>query len=559
MDNPNVKAPRRNVHARTTSSVSLRRHKSLPGPLLRSIRPQRRSTTPSIKAGASPNLHHLYQSKLNPYVGWFRHSPPPNSDDSSGSKHVMCWLDPSTVMLKKRRYMAKGHHFRAMDHDQRILHIKELLSLKEKLLNSSSKHDLCWQDLLKQRGHLRGGGKDEQDLETFLQEQFAAGSDSSVTVKALSRLACWFLDVPIESPPPLSKCVDQDSAALVMSDDEDDDLSENDNYDTVGGSRQRRQSLGEVLRSTEGFTTSALESSNTVLSSQAEAHYALTAVCSQLLLRDEWSTSTNDHPPRYRSSLLVDYDASTSSSSSSRLDYEITQMDIVRMNRIASRHLDVESIVRLPVLTYNPAPGDSSGDTTISPEDERRDESRIHAHVQYQHEEASVSSREEKFDTEFSWMLVPTLPETRSFDDSATDHSSRHHHQHHQDSVVAATNLPIVLNPPPEEKQQHRDLCVICLEHFVLGDRLRVLPCTHSFHVGCIDRWLSGSHSFEDCYTAGCPTCKKRPTTTATTSRPFCFNGVPQQQQQQLDGSVPSWAFARIGDALARESSSQHF
>ena len=33
------------------------------------------------------------------------------------------------------------------------------------------------------------------------------------------------------------------------------------------------------------------------------------------------------------------------------------------------------------------------------------------------------------------------------------------------------------------------DTCVICLEHFIDGDRLRVLPCDHSFHVGCIDTY----------------------------------------------------------------------
>ena len=39
---------------------------------------------------------------------------------------------------------------------------------------------------------------------------------------------------------------------------------------------------------------------------------------------------------------------------SSRLDYVITQMDIVRMQRNASRHLDVESIYQLPTVTYQP-------------------------------------------------------------------------------------------------------------------------------------------------------------------------------------------------------------
>lgn len=79
--------------------------------------------------------------------------------------------------------------------------------------------------------------------------------------------------------------------------------------------------------------------------------------------------------------------------------------------------------------------------------------------------------------------------------------------------------------------------CVICLEHFVEGDRLRVLPCQHSFHVGCIDRWLSGSHSHLECYTSGCPICKKRP--------------LDIENSARNDGSVPSWAFSHIGQSLS--------
>lgn len=32
--------------------------------------------------------------------------------------------------------------------------------------------------------------------------------------------------------------------------------------------------------------------------------------------------------------------------------------------------------------------------------------------------------------------------------------------------------------------------CAICLEIFVKGDRVRVLPCGHLFHLGEIDEWL---------------------------------------------------------------------
>jgi hypothetical protein len=32
--------------------------------------------------------------------------------------------------------------------------------------------------------------------------------------------------------------------------------------------------------------------------------------------------------------------------------------------------------------------------------------------------------------------------------------------------------------------------CAICLEEFVIGDKVRVLPCEHVFHMNEIDDWL---------------------------------------------------------------------
>lgn len=42
-------------------------------------------------------------------------------------------------------------------------------------------------------------------------------------------------------------------------------------------------------------------------------------------------------------------------------------------------------------------------------------------------------------------------------------------------------------HPPWFETQLE---CAICLEEFVKGDKVRVLPCEHIFHVGEIDDWL---------------------------------------------------------------------
>ncbi|KAL9681882.1 hypothetical protein QQ045_013671 [Rhodiola kirilowii] len=74
---------------------------------------------------------------------------------------------------------------------------------------------------------------------------------------------------------------------------------------------------------------------------------------------------------------------------------------------------------------------------------------------------------------------------------------------------------------------QHLDTeCAICLSEFAEGERVRVLPkCSHGFHVGCIDTWLTSHSSCPTCRYSLIETCKKKTSSTESSS-----SGIPLPQ-----------------------------
>jgi len=319
-------------------------------------------------------------------------------------------------------------------------------------------------------GRLRGGTTDTlatlSDASRFANSihkllEDSSKDSSSSTVKMLAKFGSWFLfPLAYDAASCGYRDFDFDAKGCTFYPDderEEDESSEGSADDSEDGSADSSEDEASVAeRDIHGpqKTPSAFAVPlDVTVSDIAEAYYA-----HQVIDQSEFS-SEEGH----------------------RLDYVITQMDIARMARNASRHLDVDSILNLPTVTYK------------SP-------NRV---VQDRGPRSNVPANEEAF----SFILVEQHKKADEREDS---------------------------------HENHDDMCVICLERYKEGERLRVLPCDHSFHVGCIDRWLSGSHSHHECFTSGCPTCKTN----------------AAESQAVSDGSVPSWAFARLGDALARSSSS---
>ncbi|OLY78678.1 Receptor homology region, transmembrane domain- and RING domain-containing protein 3 [Smittium mucronatum] len=52
---------------------------------------------------------------------------------------------------------------------------------------------------------------------------------------------------------------------------------------------------------------------------------------------------------------------------------------------------------------------------------------------------------------------------------------------------------------PPSSKNSKT--CLVCIEDFIVGTKIRNLPCGHTFHVDCIDHWLLNKSSL-------CPICR---------------------------------------------------
>eukprot|EP00927_Polykrikos_kofoidii_P030078 TRINITY_DN25942_c0_g1_i1.p1 TRINITY_DN25942_c0_g1~~TRINITY_DN25942_c0_g1_i1.p1 ORF type:complete len:446 (-),score=38.52 TRINITY_DN25942_c0_g1_i1:369-1706(-) len=77
--------------------------------------------------------------------------------------------------------------------------------------------------------------------------------------------------------------------------------------------------------------------------------------------------------------------------------------------------------------------------------------------------------------------------------------SRPHHEQRGANLTTVDANTAVVTFDGSETADVH---CIVCMQTFCSGETLRILPCFHRFHQGCIDPWLREN--------AKCPSCNHR-------------------------------------------------
>ncbi|XP_071439962.1 E3 ubiquitin-protein ligase RNF13-like isoform X2 [Hetaerina americana] len=117
----------------------------------------------------------------------------------------------------------------------------------------------------------------------------------------------------------------------------------------------------------------------------------------------------------------------------------------------------------------------------------------------------------------------------------------RIHNRRHRLPSSSLKKIPVV-KFKKNDPTMGFELCAICLEDYLDGDKLRVLPCAHAYHCKCIDPWLT-------CNRRVCPMCKRK--VFASDER------VPSDDDDDDDYSVAPRAEVSRSHAVATAESSE--
>mmetsp|Transcript_32110 Transcript_32110/g.54789 ORF Transcript_32110/g.54789 Transcript_32110/m.54789 type:complete len:406 (-) Transcript_32110:154-1371(-) len=236
-----------------------------------------------------------------------------------------------------------------------------------------------------------------------------------------------------------------------------------------------------------------------------------------------------------------------------RLDYVITQVDVSRMARAASRRLNVESIHQLPMITYR------SEDTLICSchEEENVDDFLLrNARIIEDYFDNTEDKNEcpgEDGPSEFSWMMVPNDPK----EDTVTRMSNSIHGGEIPDSIsICKSNASANMECDDVHGTDTFEYCVICEEPFKDGESLRVLPCQHLFHCSCVDKWVTREtreNSIDCCIVSGCPMCNKL---SPEVPPQEVLGDFAKDLEVQSSDDAPMWALSRLGNLLPRNETS---
>ncbi|KAH7651747.1 Zinc finger RING/FYVE/PHD-type protein [Dioscorea alata] len=181
----------------------------------------------------------------------------------------------------------------------------------------------------------------------------------------------------------------------------------------------------------------------------------------------------------------------------------LLQRDIYRF-RSENICLELDIIIQNRIVDHDELENSSNDD-----DDDDDDE--------YEHEEIFIN---ESFDVEQEHVIVrpPELLESLVLevytdeDDDEYDYEYEHEEIFINESFDVEQEHVIVRPAPPElleslvlevctdETNIEYDQCVICMEEFIVGEKIQRLPCSHCFHENCIFCWFRNKDT--------CPICR---------------------------------------------------